>query len=75
MHVTWSGNAIPGETGRIPVRDVLAVSRHAAGTAIEEWAALRIFSIMCPVIVWKGALVAALLPQHLLKSPGEIAMP
>lgn len=75
MHEAWSGDAIPRKAGRVSAWDVLAISRHAASTPIEKRAALRILSIVSPIVVRKGPIIAALLPQHLLEGPREITMP
>ena len=75
MHPAWPSDAIPRKARRVSAWDVLAIPRHAASTPIEEWAALRILRIASPVVVRKGALVAALFPQHLLEGPREITMP
>ncbi len=75
VHVTGTGDAIPRETGRVSAWNVRAIARHAGGATVEERAALRIFRVVSPIVIGKGALVAALISQHLFERPGEVPVP
>lgn len=75
VHIARARDAIPRKTGRVPSWNVLAIARHAGGATIEERTTLWVVGVVRPIVIGKGALVATLVPQHLLESPGEVAVP
>lgn len=75
MHPAGTRDSIPREARRVSARDVLAITGHTGGTPVEERATLRVISVVSPVVVGEGAVVATLTLQHLLKGPGVVAVP